>query len=52
MIYFDEKLFNFSPTNSSTLIRCKIGERYNEENIIAKKRPGSNTNCNIGRLYL
>lgn len=50
MIYFDEKLFNFSPTNSVVLVRCKKNELYNDNNIVHKKRPNATTNCNIGRI--
>lgn len=48
VVYFDEKLFNFRPTNNKVYIKCKKDEVYNEENIIHSKRPSQNTACNIG----
>lgn len=48
IVYFDEKNFNFKPTNNVTLIRRKKGEAFEEKNIVHNKRPSSNTACNIG----
>lgn len=51
IVYFDEKLFNFKPTNNATLIRRRKCEAFKESNVIHNKRPSSNTSCNIG-IYI
>lgn len=48
MVYWDEKLFNFSPTNHVVYIKCNKNQIWDEKNIIHSKRPSQNTACNIG----